>query len=342
MSTRRMHTVHLVEAVGTTRRMVGRDVPVIRCTFTSDCLPAVKRPDYQREELTTDKQRALFEALDPKGSGVPDAILLNVREYDIDWVGAGVAILTTPDIFVVDGLQRTSAGKRRIAQGLQTIDLPADLLLGMNREEEFRAFWQIGRDQTRLATQVLLRSVDSVAVCQELRKMAANTPGFPEVLWSQQGFSKDKITGHQLYELAAVLHGYAQGLTIEAILDGLGDLTELIGTKLIVHNVKYLIQLVDELYAGSLTHTFTRRVGFLRGLALFLRSYEEFWDKDGSLLVHATKKTRFKTLKAENILTALRRNNGGGAMLELLETHFGKYRPGPRALTPRVATPRQQ
>lgn len=329
--------IRVTEAVLSTRRVAGRDIPTIRCTFDPQWFQTLERPDYQREELTTDKQEALFAALDPNGgSGVPDAVLLSAREhYSVTWVGAGEAVITAPVLWIFDGLQRVTAGKRRVALGVPSLCLPADIMLGLTEPEEVATFWQLNRGQTPVRTDVLLRTVDNVDACVALRKMAATTPSFPEVQWTHQGASREKLTGHLLYELGIILHGYAQSRTIEGILEALDELTETIGTAKITHNVRAFIKLVDELYADTLIETYTRRVGFLRGLALFLCTYDNFWDKDGNLMVRAPERKRLKSILPNDVSSDLGRSNPGAAVLKGFEDHFSKYRKGVRALKPR-------
>jgi len=308
-------SVKIIEAAPGSARLRGRQLIVVRGTLVPAEFDIIVAPPYQRQLMvSTGKQDELVEALSPTdGIGIPDDLLLCCRTTAYRAIGAGEILIDTDALYILDGLQRYGAAMVRRRQGWPTEPFGVKILLGTDEELEERLFYQVNRLQTKVATDVHLRNAASNAACVALRKMSENTPGFPDVKWDQARGSGEKITAHMLYEIAIMLHGYAQNRPFEGILEALEELTDRIGTDRLVTNVRHFFDYVHRCFDGTDMEPYRWRVDMLRGLARYFSEYENFWSGE-NLMVRKPDVEKLRGTKWDEIIEALRQSNASAAV----------------------------
>lgn len=320
-----LHQVHLKDAAPASVRLRGQQLRVLRGTLPTKYFEAIEVPPYQRLLMTTAKHDELIEALGPKGIGVPDDLLLCTRSTKFRALGNGELLVPTNALYTLDGLQRYGAAMARLERGQETDDFGVKILMGTTHELEVDLFYQVNRLQTKVSTHVLLRNAGTNAALEALRQMADETRGFPMVQWNQQRIAGEQITAHTLYEVAIVLHGYAQGRDIEGIIEALDDLANEMGTGQLTENVKTFFAVVDRIVSGTDLIRYVHRVGLLRGLALLFAKYEDFW-RGPKLVVNRELIAKMHGIRLGEIQDALRQNNAAEAVCRRMEIHVEKGR----------------
>lgn len=341
-------SIRIVEAAVGTGRIQGRTAAVMRGKIPSDFFSALTIPDYQRQVMEDRKADEIYEALGPEGTGVPDDILVCVRHDNYDAQGANEFVIPlTGDIVILDGHQRYAAAMERLAQGQKTDDFGIKIFFGTTVEEEILTFYQLNRKQTKVSTQVLLRNFGTNAAIEALIELEASDPSFPRIQWNQRKKAGEVITAHMLYEIAAILHGRPRGGEIENLLEWLDDVTDLVGTEILVENVRTFFKIVQKCFGeGKKEHgeivandkkKYMYRLPLLLALARVFAWHENFWAARQPYVLkpRAEDVRKLGTLPARTVERDIVRTNATSELIEDIIKYMNSQREGDKKLVHR-------
>ncbi|HEU5187201.1 MAG TPA: hypothetical protein VFT87_01725 [Candidatus Saccharimonadales bacterium] len=317
---REARTIRVVNAALGKGKIQGRLVPVIRGVLLPEYFGALHIPDYQRAAMIDHKKHVdLFEALSPEGIGVPEDMTCCDRTMHYKATGASTFTITTANLIVLDGHQRTVASWARLEQNLTTDPLGVKIFFGTTLQEEIQTFYQVNRLQTKVHTHVHLRNRSDIAAATELKEMAEVAAGFPTVQWDRSSSGRE-ITGHMLFEVACVLHGYPWKGDDREIIDALGEVSRHIGTDLLVHNVRLFFKAVQRAFAKEKLVEYRYRIDLLRAVAKLFAEHSNFWEASDpkKLRVLAEDINKLSTVNHKILHSTL----GRGATSDMLSTLF--------------------
>ncbi|HKX72383.1 MAG TPA: hypothetical protein VJM32_00010 [Candidatus Saccharimonadales bacterium] len=338
--------IRIIDATLTTQLLRGREVQVVYGKVMPDFFGEefIAIPDYQRMAmLDGDKHQELVDAFAPDGMGIPnDPYILVDADFEVVSHGAGEILIRAMLFHLADGHQRFAAARERLERGQSTHPMLIKFMLGLSLEEQLSVFYQINRNHTPVSTHVHLRNIHNISAAVELRKMAANTEGFPRLKLDQLRKGGEEITVRMLYEVAVLLHGYRPS-TPEDILDALEDLTGHIGVPQIVENVRTFFTTLKVCFLRTEKGEVHKLSGYiyrrdlLGGLAVLFANFEDFWDKRKSvkLRVLATDVKKLKGVSHKSVENALGASSALRAVYEVLRYHTNGQREK-NPLTPRI------
>lgn len=334
-ATRAKRDVRFVDAMPSTSKIQGRKATVIRGVLMPNFFNSLVIPDYQRDAMEGAKHEELIVALDPEtGDGVPDDIMLCVRTFDYHRVGDGELIVPTTGLVVLDGHQRVFASRKRLERGLETDPLGVKLFLGTTQSEELKTFYQINRYHTEVSGDIHLRNSGTNAAIEALARLQS-VEGFPRINWLQRGISESDIRARTTFSVAIMLHFYNQENSIEDLLAKLESAVERVGTTLFADNVRTFFELLSGRFGSSELREVIYRAGFMRGLALFLASYQNFWDSKNPerLAIKAKDLEKLVSIRKKVIDGDLAMSSAANAVFNSFRRHFEVGRRS--TLTPR-------
>ncbi len=256
----------------------------IRGVIDPGSLEHVKVPDYQREVLSRSKVDALKDAL--RNGRVPD-IDLGMRGSD--YLERSGCFYLQDDVFVVDGLQRTTAAVELAREG-GTPHLGALIHLETTEDWERDRFEALNIGQTGLSNNVTLRNlakkVDAAGVMYRLsvnKDFVLND----QITWTQNMHRGDKITAITFYKVVGRLHAHAgpgKSNQVRELAKGLDKIIANVGRNIFINNVKAFFQLIDEAWGianvAYRNQAIQLKTTFLLALATVVSSHENFWEGD--------------------------------------------------------------
>jgi hypothetical protein len=350
--------IRIVDATITTQPLRAREVQVVYGKVMPQFLTKkyISIPEYQRMAmLGGDKHQELVDAYAPDGQGVPnDPTVLIEDDFEVIPLGAGEVLIRANVFNLADGHQRFAAARERLARKQTTHPMLIKFILGLTLEEQLTVFTQVNRKDTPVSIHVHLRNIHDITAAVELRKMAANTEGFPRLKLDQLRKPGEEITVRMLYEVAALLHGYRPSKP-EDILGALEDLTGHIGVTQIVENVKMFFTVLKACFLWSddkkgdedeqeerkrEEHKLARyiyRRDLMGGLAVLFANFEDFWDKRkvAKLFVRATDIKKLKGVSHKSVEQALGASSALRAVNEVFRYRMNGQREK-NPLTPRI------
>lgn len=281
--------IRIINAALDTVEIDGIETLALRGVVDPLDLTHIKADEYQRETLTPAKIESLKRAL--KTSRVPDIDLgmrgSNCQEQVVD--GKTIWILHD-DVYVIDGLQRKTAGEQLVNEGF----LPhIGVIVHFDTTEpwERARFEALNVGQTGLNNNVILRNMaKSSSAAALMLELTTKQPKFvlhDKVSWTQNMRRGDMITAITFYKTVGRLHshlGPGKGDARSLARTGLGKIIERTGKGAFASNVMTFFWLVEECF-GISTVAYRKsatqlKSTFLLALAGMLSDHEDFWDEN--------------------------------------------------------------
>lgn len=305
---------------------------ILRGVIAPDSLGLLETDDYQREIMPQSKIQDLIGALN--SGGVPD-VVLGMRGHRIRETN-GAYYLQDP-VYIIDGLQRISAGRLLQKQGGEPT-IGAMIHFGTNKAWERERFQVLNSRQTKLSPNVFIRNMhETHPAIGVLYALAQNDDSFVlnrRISWTQRmrrGSDPDLITARTYIRVVGRLHadvGPGRHTNIEHLANGLGKIMKKVGRNVFRDNIKTFFDVIDQCW-GVRAVMYTDpaawlKANFLETLALLFSNHENFWrghrlkvDRD---YVHKIKKF---SIRDPSIVQLAGSGNAGAALLyELLLKHI--------------------
>lgn len=256
---------------------------ILRGVIDPSSLPILKVADYQREILPNGKINSLMTAL--QAGGVPD-IQLGCRGGNYITRENG-NYFVQDDVYIIDGLQRTTAARRLMAKGIVP-HLGAALYFNTTEDMERKRFRALNVTRVKLSPNVLLRNGrhDSTAV-SALFQLCSSSQFilYKRVCWQQRMKRDELISAMTLVKICSMLHrhlGMAHNQrSHEAMMFGLDKVIEKYGRTVIMNNLREFWMMMEDAY--SIKDIVYRdggpalKGGFLTALAKVIATHEDFW-----------------------------------------------------------------
>lgn len=257
---------------------------VLRGVLDADSLKFLKTAEYQREVLPIRRINILMDAF-REGKRVPDV--------DLGMRGGGYverdgAFYLQDDVYIIDGLQRITAGIELVRRGEIVPRLGAIVHFNTNDKMERERFRVLNTEAVRLSTNILLRNQRTEFTVMEMLYNLCYDKTFvlyDRVCWDQQSQRSHLITATTLIKVVAILHsgfGPTKGGEMTRRMDAFQKTMNNVGRNVMRDNVKTFFNLVDEcwhirslVFKESATVV---RMTFLHTLAWMFSMYSNFWD----------------------------------------------------------------
>lgn len=263
---------------------------ILRGVLSPESFELIRVGPYQREILPTSRVDNLMLAFEH--SSVPD-IELGMRgggflEKD------GSTFYLQDDTYVIDGLQRISAGKRCIKIGKVVPRLGAVVHFNTTENWERERFRVLNTVHTRLSPNVILRNMgkdyDAIELLQTLCKDSNFILG-GKVCWNQRMTRGELISAATLLKSVGFLHakfGAARTSSINELVPSVQRIYTKLGRGTLRDNIKAYWQVMDECFHVK-TVTIKEaaaylKTGFIFSLAEVFSDHANFWD-DAKLTV---------------------------------------------------------
>lgn len=271
---------------------VGEEI-VLRGVIDPTSLAHLQTANYQREVLPLARINDLVEAY-KNGSRPPD-IELGMRGQHV--IERGEAFYLQDPVFIVDGLQRVSAGLHLMQSGApERPHLGATIHFGTTEEWERARFRVLNQERTKLSPNILLRNLQHDVEAVDMLHRLSQDKSFVlagRVCWNQRMARGELITAMTYLKVVGQLHSH-MGATLyndtNRLSTGVDKVMANVGKGIMRDNVKVFFDLVDECW-GIKRVTFKEgavymRSTFLMMLARVLSQHTDFW-KDDRLFVEA-------------------------------------------------------
>ncbi|MEI6660281.1 MAG: hypothetical protein WCK91_02565 [bacterium] len=311
---------------------------VLRGVVDNDSLELLQVDSYQREILPESKIRDLIEAM--KTGRLPD-IELGMRggqfaERD------GAFYLQDP-MFIIDGLQRTSAAKHMLHlkyQGVVGVAPRLGVLVFFNSTEnwERERFRILNSLRTRLSPNVLIRNSGKEFPAIETLHNLCDDKTFVmagRICWRQNMTREELISAHTFCKTVGLLHSHiGPGRNTDAaqVARGLQKIYETCGRNTFRDNVKIFFDVIEQAFGIRLI-TFKAGASymhwnFLRVLADVFSHHTDFW-RENRLFVDQDLIRKIKTfpLSDPNIRSLCSSSGQANKLLyQLLVDHINSGR----------------
>lgn len=264
----------------------GVEKLIIRGVLDDASLDHLQVADYQREIGSPTRLSVLAKALET--STVPD-IELGMRGSRIRNCENGSTFYLQDDVFIIDGLQRVSAGRLLMQRNPNAKpQIGCAVHLDTTYDWERERFRILNQDRARLSVNVLIRNAIPDHDSIEMLKGLCDDPSFPlkgRVCWSQKMNRGQLMTAILYVKTVSRLHarfGPGKSSGIAEILPNLDKIMATTGRHIMRQNALTFFQLIDRCF-GIQKIIFSAgapqiKSGFLFCLAeLFVRC-DTFWE----------------------------------------------------------------
>lgn len=258
----------------------------IRGLIDPHSLQDIKVPPYQREVLSQPKIKALKDAL--KHSRVPE-VDLGMRGDLYDERPKGIFYLNS-DVFVIDGLQRVTAGKELVASEEAFPYISAVVHFDTTENWERERFTALNTGQTGLSNNVMLRNLAGENAGAAVIYRITQDKGFvlgDKVAWTQNMHKGDLLTAITFYKVVGRLMSHAgpgRSGPVSIASGGADKIIKKVGRNNFIANVKSFFTLVDETFGvASVAYrnqAVQLKASFLLALAGVVSDHENWWDGD--------------------------------------------------------------
>jgi len=257
---------------------------ILRGLIDPPSLNDLKRPDYQREILARRTIDDLIAALKSGNSRVPD-VELAVRSGNFESGGKNQFVLRD-EVWIIDGLQRVSAGRQFLMEGGRPL-IGAAINFNTTEKWERERFEVLNRKRTRLSPNIHIRNraTECPAImmiyqlCQDDSFVLAG-----RISWGQNMQRNELLTACTYMKTVCRLHsqfGAGKSVSIDALWVSLPPMMQAVGRGPMRENIKTFFALLDAcwgvrsvVYKDRATHL---RGGFLLALAEVLADHATFW-----------------------------------------------------------------
>lgn len=309
---------------------------ILRGVVSPDSLRHLQVAPYQREILPESKIKDLAQVM-IKGDSLPD-IEVGMRGQDFQTMADGTIVLKD-SVYIIDGLQRTTAGLMCIDRGLAVPRLGVVVHFATTEAWERERFRALNLYRTKLSANIILRNMQeespATAALYHFTEEERTSPLFGRVLWGQRMGGTQLITAVQLFKSAGWINarfGPGRSTNIEQLVAGLDKILTNVGRTTFEGNVRRFFNVIDECF-GIRRTTFKSGASFLRGtfmraLASVLVDHENFWDGQ-TLVVKKDMINKIKTFPLHDPAVSQLASSSGMAwqvLAKLLTDHINSGR----------------
>lgn len=258
---------------------------VLRGVLDTDSFKLLQVATYQREVMPYSRISEMVLAL-KNGNKVPD-IELGMRGGDYH-EREGIFYLQN-DLFIIDGLQRVSAGRQMLLEGgEQKPRIGATVHFNTTEEWERKRFKVLNVSRTKVSANVLLRNLcPELEVIALLHNMSTRDQAFilnGKVSWDQRVQRTQILTALTLLKVAGMLHahlGPGRGTDYDELARGNQKIFDRLGKNAFRDNIRTFFEIVDECW-GVRSIAFKEgasymRATFLGSLARLFSGHLNFW-----------------------------------------------------------------
>jgi len=284
-----MPTIKVVNGALDVIEIDGIERFALRGVIDPPTLSSINVPDYQREILADGKIDVLKKALET--GRVPD-IDLGMRGSSMAELGDGVFLLHD-DVYVIDGLQRSTAASRLFAQDVMP-HLGAIIHFDTDEAWERKRFEALNLGQTGLNSNVILRNLAHDEPAAKIVYDLTQSPKFiihDKISWQQNMRRTDLLTAITFYKVIGRLHSHlGPGKSDPRSLakTGLPKILKTVKPAVFEYNVNYLFKVIDEMYGllniAYRTHAVHLKTSFLIAFAGVVSDHTDFWDGNRLLI----------------------------------------------------------
>jgi len=257
---------------------------ILRGIIDANSLHLIEVDDYQREVLPLTTIADIMKALET--GTVPDIELAMRGGRCLDREGS---YYLHDGVYVVDGLQRVTAGLELLKKGL-TPRIGAVIHFNTTKEWEKERFRILNLFRTKLSPNIVVRNLKDENEAVDLLYRLSTDKNFVlgnRVSWKQRMQRDELVTAVTFLKVVARLHGHVvtgtKNSNLEQIADALVRLIEITGPNVFRDNVKAFFELVDQAW-GVKRIAFKEgasyiRTNFLMCLASLLSDHYDFWGR---------------------------------------------------------------
>jgi hypothetical protein len=264
----------------------GHEEIIIRGVIDPGSYGELLADSYQREIGSSSKISKLAEAI--RNSSVPD-IELGMRGDKTREADGGKTYYLQDPVFIIDGLQRISAGRYMLQQDPNSCPrIGCAVHLNTNFDWERDRFRILNQERSKVSVSVILRNSASDYTSLDMLLKLCGDKNFVlhgRVCWSQAKQRDHVLNALVLLKIAAMLHsrfGPGRSSTHSQLSAGMDKIMEKIGRNVARDNTKRFFDLVDRCFnikSIVFTHGAPQvKAGFLLSLADVLTRHEDFWD----------------------------------------------------------------
>jgi hypothetical protein len=274
---------------------------VLRGVIDPASLTALKNPAYQREGLPENTRRNLLAAF-ADGQRVPD-VELAVRGRKFECSDKAGVFTLGGDIYIVDGLQRITAGTQFMASGGSPL-IGATIHFGTTEQWERDRFKILNLERIRVSNNVLLKNRAAECTCIKMLYDLTLDSSFPmhgRVCWEQYMRRSELVSAITYVKIASHLHsrfGAGRFDQISRIQNQLPVAMAKITRSQMRANVVAFFALIEDCWGITKT---TYRQGvvhlserFLKVLAKLLSEHTAFWE-DSKLTIGSDLKKKIRS-----------------------------------------------
>lgn len=264
-----------------------------------DAIESLNVGSYQREVLHTNKNKKsrVLRAVE-ENVQLPD-ILLGMRGQR--YTARGKTMILEDPVFIIDGLQRTSAMRQHAADNpdaRRRLRIGAEIRFDTTQESEKVLFTSVNLHRSAMSPNVILRNMRDehrgLATLYGLSRSDKDFPLFGKVCWNQRMTREELITATVLAKASAALHRH-----ISAGKDGRADLlggkldrqAAAIGLQTFRKNIVSFFETLDAIWGirgiKYVDATYHLRGNFMNSLANVLSDHSDFWEDDALVLDRA-------------------------------------------------------
>lgn len=275
---------------------------ILRGVVDPTSLSTLKVASYQREVQGRKHIRGIMKGFESRGS-VPD-VELGMRGHSYTEAGGDFFLLD--DVFIIDGLQRTTAAMEVLQKGVLP-RLGCMIHFDTTEPWERTRFELLNTHRSKVASSVLINNLAADNEAVALLKLLCKDSSFAlanRVAWKQKMCRGQLVQAQLLLKTVGVLHRrFAPGLVSSRYMDvctGLEKLYKQLGRTRLRENIKRFFETVDECYDirnvqyASLAPYL--KTGFLRQLASVFAAHEDFWN-DSEFVISTDLKRKLKLFR---------------------------------------------
>lgn len=263
----------------------GKETVIIRGVIDPSCFDHLKADVYQREIGSATKIGRLAQALESET--VPD-IELGMRGVKIRETENGSTVYLQDPVYIIDGLQRISAG-RYLMQTKPGTEPRIGCLVHLDTtfDWERERFRILNQERSKLSVNVLLRnacpdyqSINMLFKLCEDRSFALGG----RVCWTQAKLRENILTALLLTKAVAMLHsrfGPGRSAYYDELAAGLDKTAETVGINTLRDNTREFFEIIDRCFSIRrivFSHGAPQIKGsFMIAFADVLTRFEDFW-----------------------------------------------------------------
>lgn len=257
---------------------------VLRGAVDPASLRDLKTDRYQREVLPISTLDQMVAAV--AGGRTPD-IILGMRGEKFD--SKGTEFQLKSDVYIIDGLQRVSAGIRMLELGKGKPHIGALVYFNSSLKFEREQFYALNTQGTKLSPNIIIRNLKDERESVGMLFNLCQDKGFPlshRVTWSQRASRGELISAATLAKTVGRLHSFiatgTRGSRIAELTMGLDRVLKEVGRMNMRSNTQMFFETIDQAW-GVRRVTYKDgavqlRFAFMRALAEVFARHYDFWN----------------------------------------------------------------